>query len=279
MSVPMIALLLSLVAGVTPWYRHYEQGLHELSQGHGTAALQELQGAAAQRSEPGLKVRTYGVRYIDYLPDLYLAVAAHMAGEIELAREHLARAERAGIAVQNDDGRELLEAYRILLEPASESTGTVPSPAASPADERPGYVEYERQPVVLSEDEYQDVQQRVLARCGLDPATEPRGAPWYYHYELGLELAEHQDPQRALDALIEAVERRPEPKQAARMYGMWFIDYLPYFEIAKQHTVLGNRECALDALDVSAARGELSPQHQQYREFVNLKAELEDSLP
>jgi len=277
-TTPLLAILLSLasVAGGTTWYQQYEQGLRELDRGHGEAALREFQAAVAQRSEPGLKVRTYGLRYIDYLPHLYLAVTAHMAGEIELAREQLGRAERAGVAAQSREGRELLEAYRILLgtEPATATTPAVPPP---PADSgRPGYADYERRPELLSDEEYRDLRQQVLVRCGLQPETEPRGAPWYYHYELGLELAGRQDPQRALDALIEAVRQRPDPQHAARMYGMWFIDYLPYFKIAKLHTILGNRECALDALRISETRGELAAEEEEYADYVRLKAELED---
>ena len=253
------------------WWEHYEDGLRELDRGAAAGALQALEAALAERPEPGLKVRTEGLRYVDYTPYIYLAVAAYMTGEVEAARDHLARAEEAGVAARSAEGLRLLEEYRVLLK--VESTEV----SADDAGSRPSYADYDRQPEVLSEDEFLQIRRRVLARCNLDPGIDPGGAPWYFHYELGLELVKHQDPQRAVDALVEAVARRPDSSQAARMYGMWFIDYLPYFEIAKQHTILGNRECALDALSVSEAHGEVSPKDKRYQDFQNLQKELKSS--
>lgn len=269
-----VVVLLLLVAAPTAaesWHEHYEHGLRELDAGRGAEARLALEAAVALNPEPGLRAHTEGPRYVDYMPYLYLAVASHMAGDLEAARDYLARSEEAGIADQTEEGRKLLEAYRVLLKVEPSDVATIDVQESKP----PGYADYERKPVVLSEEEYREVQQRVLSRCGLDRGAKQK-APWYYYYELGLELAKQQDPQRALDALIEAVERRPDSRHAARMYGMWFIDYLPYFEIAKQHTILGNRECALDALRASEASSEVPPDDERHLDFVSLKAELED---
>lgn len=138
----------------------------------------------------------------------------------------------------------------------------------------PGYRDFEPQPPVLSDEQLQEVEREVLRRCGLDGATPARQAPWYFHYELGLELARRGDPQRALDALLEATERREASKRGARMYGMWFTDYLPYFQIARLHVVLGNWSCAADALRRSEEEGEVSPETREYPELLELLDEV-----
>jgi hypothetical protein len=57
---------------------------------------------------------------------------------------------------------------------------------------------------------------------------------------------------------------------------MWFMDYLPYLQIARAHTRLGNRECALDALRLSQELGEVSPDDRDVAELEGLLADLKD---
>jgi len=114
-----------------------------------------------------------------------------------------------------------------------------------------------RHPDALSDERVREIAVETLGDCGLPAHTTHAAAPWYFHYELGLRLAEAGDPQRAVDALLEAAERRPLPEVRVRMYGMWFIDYRPYLEIAACHVALGNWECAFSALELSRATGEL----------------------
>jgi hypothetical protein len=148
--------------------------------------------------------------------------------------------------------------------------------AAEPAAIQPAatqreasYRDFRRRPTVLSEVEAEQVGHQVRARCGIKP--DSRHLPWYYYYELGLTLAKRGDAQRALDALVEATDRRSQPEHRAFMYGMWFIDYLPYFEIAKLHHELGNSSCAWDALRLSRQYGEVAenqPASKRRRELV-----------
>ena len=139
----------------------------------------------------------------------------------------------------------------------------------------PTFKDFDRHPVTISEEELETLRGRVMSRCHVAPGTDPARAPWYFHYELGLELEKRGDPQRALDALIEATNRRPEPRRIARMYGMWFTDYRPYFEIAKMHFALGNRQCAADALRISAGSREVVEGDKNYFDFQELKAALD----
>ncbi len=192
-----------------------------------------------------------------YLPHLYLSIACHMTGDTAAARRHLALAEKSGAAEKSENGRRLLAAERVLLG----GSGS------------PSFRRYDKKMAQLSQADVARIKRDVLSRCRLPADAKTADAPWYYHYELGLQLAEHGDPQLALEALIDSVDRRPEPQRKARLYGMWFLDYLPYLQIARAHAKLGNRECALDALRLSQELGEVSPDD---RDAVELKGLLAD---
>ncbi len=145
---------------------------------------------------------------------------------------------------------------------AIEWTGPVASAAGPQAVEptRPVVADLHanrRHPGTLSDDEVREIALETLRDCGLSAHTTRAAAPWYFHYELGLRLVEAGDLQRAVDALLDAAERRPLPDVQVRMYGMWFIDYRPYLEIAACHVALGNWECAFSALELSRATGEV----------------------
>jgi hypothetical protein len=128
---------------------------------------------------------------------------------------------------------------------------------------------------VLSDEEVARIESGIRDRCGIPSDVDPSGAPWYFFYEMALTLAERGDPQRALDALEAATNRRPDARHGARMYGMWFIDYLPYFQIARAHAALGNWECAFDALQLSESMGEVSPADDEYPDLEELRRRIE----
>jgi hypothetical protein len=148
-----------------------------------------------------------------------------------------------------------------------------------PSEPRPTFRDFERRPMTLSEEEFEQLKRSVMSRCRVAAGTESAKAPWYFHYELGLELAKRGDPQRALDALIEALDRRAVSSHGARMYGVWFIDYLPYIHIANLHAQLGNWSCAADALRLSEQSREISPTDDEYRFLILLRQELEQHRP
>ena len=259
----VLLMTLTVAPGAdVPWYKHYQRGIDHILAGEAGPAHSELQKALALEPEPRLQVPTYGPNYVDYLPHLYLAIAAQMLGDPATARGHLKNAEGEGIAAQSEAGRSLLEASHILLQVPVAAPPVAPPPIVAPR-----YSVFERQPTVLTDEDYTQVKGQVLDRCQLDEDTPLRQAPWYLHYEMGLELVQRGDPQRALDAFIEATERRHTSKRKARIYGMWFKDYLPYYQIARTHSMLGNWECAADALDVSRSMGEIQSGDAQYGEF------------
>jgi tetratricopeptide (TPR) repeat protein len=278
----LVFALAAYAATNVAWYQSYESGIEHIRRGEAAAARADLEDALAARPEPGMHVRTYGMSFVDYLPHLYLAIACQMEGDIASARDYLRRAEADGLAAQSEVGRPLLEAYRLLLADASTSpeTAGLPPPVqarrpepANPAGRGSLFTDVERRPEVLSDLEYQEVQRHVLTRCQLSAETPPRDAPWYFHYELGLELERLGDPQRALDALLEAVTRRHTPQRQARIYGMWFKDYLPYFAIARLQATLGNWQCVADALALSRQTGEVAAGDEELIDFDELATE------
>jgi hypothetical protein len=156
----------------------------------------------------------------------------------------------------------------IALPSLASQAGTNPS--------QPTYKDFERKPVSsMTEEEFAKIRQRIASQCGLHPESDLSRAPWYFHYELGLELARKGDPQRALDALIDATEHRSRPERGTRMYGVWFTNYLPYLQIARLHVQLGNWACAEDALRLSQELKEVSQRDPEFRELEELKQEAE----
>ncbi len=258
----LLMLILLSATPTTTWYEHYERGLRLIEQGQAAAARDELQAALVLRDREQLQVATRPQEYIDYLPHLYLAIANQMNGDIDAARRHLARAEDSGIAAKSEVGRPLLVAYQLLLR--GDASGKY---------SRPAYAVYEARPPVISEEEFNRLRQDVLTKCNLPPDAKLAQTPWYARYELALELERKGDYPRALGQLIDAVALRPNPQQRARMYGMWLIDYYPYFHIARSHVRLENWNCARNALDISQKVSEIPPTAQEFNEFLALQQE------
>ncbi len=254
----LLAVLLSVASG--SWYEHYDRGLRLIAEGNGVAAREELQAALTLRDKEQLQVLTQPQVYIDYLPHLYLAIASQMTGDINAARQHLARAEDSGVAAKSEVGRPLLVAYQLLLR--GDASGKY---------SRPAYAVYAAKPPVISEAEFKQLREDVMTKCNLAPDTTK--APWYARYELGLEMERKGDYSRALTELIDAVSLRPNPQPRARMYGMWLIDYYPYFHIARSHVRLANWQCAKNALDISQKVNEIPATAPEFQEFLALQQE------
>jgi hypothetical protein len=188
-----------------------------------------------------------------------------MTGDVEVAKKELALAETSGAAAKSEVGRPLLVAYQLLLR--GDATGKFPR-----------YTVYEHKPGVLSEQEFNTLRTDILTRSNLPLDTKAADSPWYANYEIGLELERKGDYPRALTHFIDAVARRPNPQRQARMYGMWLIDYYPYFHIARAHTRLGNWQSAKNALDISQRLGEIADGTPEMNEWLSLQRETERKL-
>lgn len=248
------------------WYDSYEKGVRLIQDGQAAAALPLLESALAEHSAEGLQVPARPQQYIDYLPHLYLAIAYQNTGDLERARKQLALAETSGLAAKSEVGRPLLVAYQLLLR-----GDALKYP-------RPAYATYSDKAPLLTEAEFNTLRQDVLSRCDLPADTNLRNAPWYANYELGLELERKGDYSRALTHFIDAVSSRPNPQKSARMYGMWLVDYYPYFHIARSHVRLANWACAKNALDISQRLNEIPRNAPEASEQVSLQREAERRL-
>ncbi len=267
-------LLLGLILLAAPqedatWFQLYDRGVTAIEQGRPEEATPLLQAALAKQATEGLRIRTNGIFFVDYMPNLYLAIASQMTGDLAAARAYLDVAEASGVAARSEVGAPLLSAFRILLR--------APEADASPVVERTppprSFRLFPERPPRLSEAEYQRLRRQVAMRCGVPDDLPTSKAPWYFHYELALALARQGDPQRSVEALITSTDHKPEPERQARMYGMWFTDYIPFFWIAKEHAELGNWECVSDALDASRRSGEVSERDAEFEEFRRLVEE------
>jgi hypothetical protein len=111
------------------------------------------------------------------------------------------------------------------------------------------------QAVSLTPQAAEALRRKVLVQCGL-PVDQRDELPWYFHFEYGRALLETGDAQRAIGHLTQSVELKPDPRAEERMYGMWFVEYLPYYRLADAHARLGNWPCAAGAMQLSHATGE-----------------------
>jgi tetratricopeptide (TPR) repeat protein len=259
------AVLAATPLSAATWFENYERGVRLIEQGKAEAAKPLLEKAVEGRADEGLQLPVRPQQYIDYLPHLYLAVASQMTGDVESARKHLARAETAGTAARSEVGRPLLVAYQLLLRGDGSSKYS-------------SYADFERKEPTLSEADFNLLRNDILEKCDLPPDTKLSAAPWYANYELGLALERKGDYTRALTHFIDAVANRPNPQKQARMYGMWLIDYYPYFHIARAHTRLENWQCAKNALEISQRLAEIPGDAPELSELMSLQRETEKQL-
>jgi tetratricopeptide (TPR) repeat protein len=264
----IVALILAAPATEpATWYARYETGVRLVEQGQAAAALPHLEAALAAHPKEGLQVPTGSHEYIDYIPHLYLAIAHQMSGDVDKARQELAAAETSGVAAKSEVGHPLLIAYQLLLRGDTNVRYT-----------KPRYAIYAQKTPVLSDEEFTMLRRDVLAKCDLPLDTKQAQEPWYANYEIGLELERKGDYPRALTHFIDAVARRPNPQKQARTYGMWLIDYYPYFHIARDHVRLQNWECARNALEISQRLAEIPPGSPEMDEYLSLQLETESQL-
>jgi hypothetical protein len=106
----------------------------------------------------------------------------------------------------------------------------------------------------LASGEADALRRKVLVQCGLIGSRNL--LPWYFHFAYAQALLDAGDTQRAVVELSESINLRPEPRARKRTYGMWFTDYLPYFQLAEAHAKLDNWPCAEHAMQLSQSMGE-----------------------
>ena len=97
----LIPVTILLMAGTPPvsadqWYEHYARAEKALMAADHATAIAELNQAIERRGDSGARVRTYGMRVIDYFPYLKLGIAYFAAGEYEAALRAFDTEEQIG---------------------------------------------------------------------------------------------------------------------------------------------------------------------------------------
>src|SRR6185503_4081373 len=88
------------------WHEAYRDGVKALAQGQPTRAVALLEGAVAQRPQPGRNVLTYGTNVVErYYPYLRLTEAYLASRDLAGARSALRRSEKWAIEPAEDRHR------------------------------------------------------------------------------------------------------------------------------------------------------------------------------
>lgn len=257
----------SLDASELPCEVHYSAALGYMSNDNYLEASLELEKAIRLSPTPT-------VSDPEYLPYIQLAVASFKANRFSSARQALIQSQVHGLAMKSETGIKLINKYAadIMTAPPSNDSDLLPQMSVASYEDI-GQGEY-----IISDENAELIRSAVLQRCAVSAKLDENKLPWYFHYEYGVDLMEAGDPQRALETLVLGANIREESKRNKRMYGMWFIDYLPYYQIALAHSKLGNWESAYDAIKTSVNFGEFQPGDSNYEEFSRLDEQIKNKL-
>ncbi len=96
---------------------------------------------------------------------------------------------------------------------------------------------------------------------------------WYVHYNKALKAFELKDWPETIRQLQEALKDKPEPKIKARMTGIDFVDYLPYYYLGASYYNLGSFQEAQTAFNKSLDFAEIKKVGNLYSD---LQKKLED---
>lgn len=261
-GVVLSVMLNAVQAEAPPCERLFREGVSHFERGDHVLAVDYLNEAirlapAPDAGEPA------------YLPYIYLAAAQFELGNHRSARDALVQSQIYAASSQVESGRELIDRYaaRIMAAPLVDL-----APASVP----------QANPVAISgslnDEQAELIRARVLKRCALSADIEDNKLPWYFHYLLGLEYESAGDTPRALDAFTLGANIREVPGRNKRLYGMWYMDYLPYFQIARSRAQLGEWKSARDALDLSRESGEFQPTDPDFEAFNRLEMLVDNNL-
>jgi len=261
-AITLLFLPLQANAELLPCEAFYSQGVEAFQNGDYQLAERYLIEAAALSPEADSDGQ-------GYLPYLYLAASRYELGSYRGARDALIQSQVYGAAAELEKGRDLIEQYAVsIMSAPMQDDPAMPqsSPALAPAQGG------------LSELDAQIVRARVLRRCALSSDIAENKLPWYFHYLLGLEYSERGDNGRAVHAFQMGANLETESARNKRLYGMWFMDYLPYYQMALAHVELGEWTAARNALYTALEVGEFEEGANGWSEFQSMEAMLDREL-
>jgi len=106
------------------WYVHYEKAERALADEKWREAVKELHDAIERKGDSGARVRSYGMKVVDYFPYLKLGIAYHHLGQESAALEAFETEERLGVVQTVPQARRELERYRQMVVDAQRQAAT-----------------------------------------------------------------------------------------------------------------------------------------------------------
>jgi tetratricopeptide (TPR) repeat protein len=261
-----LAILLAMLAAISSaadsnWLKDYQTGLDFIAQSRYSDAIVFL--VKASNAHPVSEIIRRQDQTIDYLPYLHLGICYSNLGNKEIAKQYFELERKLGTIQESANGMLQLERYDVpvRLDVQDSSHQQI-------------IREFKRKPVLLPDQEMQAMKDEIRKRCRLDKKDE-RYYPWYYHYELGLALKEKNDWQRALDSFISALDKRNKPNKFTRTYGVWYVEYYPYYQIGIAHYNLQNWKCATSSFRLSEMLEDIRVGDDAYRSREEYKMDAE----
>ncbi len=277
----ILGLLLAFMADaaqaetLVPSQEAYRTGIEQLARGELHAASESFYQAIALDPEPEAGPN-------EYLPYLNLSIALFEMGQTRAARDSLIQSQVYGVAASTETGTKLLNRYaaEIMSAPLDESQFVIAVPVSA-TENRTLFDSDEK---TVSPDDtmaYSDSgfdADRKQKRCASTIIRADDKLPWFFYYQCGVVLMQAGDAHKAISAFEMGANALDDPSRGKRMYGMWFVDYLPYYQIALAHSQLGDWESANTAIQTSVAHGEFSPTDPDYETFTALDQLIKSNL-
>lgn len=244
--IPVILLMSAVtVAGNAgapgvPWYASYERAMDAQERKDWQASITFLNEAIRERPEPKLKAKTYGLRFVNYLPYYYIGMAYYKLDQKGAALRNFALSEKYGAV------REAPLEYSLLRKMKAGMTGEKFEPL-------PGEI-------------------ASVEALPLEP-KESNNLPWYVSYETALAYEESGDWLNAVENLKHSLAAKSIPKEYARTYGLWFISYLPYYYLGVAYYNQGLWRSAVEYFETSERFGEIKHFEQEYGKLTTMLAD------
>jgi hypothetical protein len=260
-------LMISAAPPDVKWQKDYKLALENLGKQDLISSLYFIDIAMNSNDAPSLDVIGEDGKKFDYLPYYYLGIIYFKMGKYPLALSSFDLSERFGYIKQRPDLFENLQKYRLfvnnkLILQVSETPPQISKTEETQIQARKKFLTDEYEETVPDQrniaDQLKGREERLLhaVRKELGLPNEPIGIyPWYFYYERAMKYIEKNQWNEAMLYLSESLLRKPEPKQNARRYGVWFKDYTPYLYLAYAAMELDNTAIAKEAFQISKSYG------------------------
>jgi len=94
---------------------------------------------------------------------------------------------------------------------------------------------------------------------------------WFEKYMRAVDLLESGEAADAANMLQQLIDSHPVPRNAAKVPGNQYIDYLPYYQWARAQANLGNNTAASDSLERSIDFGAIKESRRHDQELDQLQ--------